>query len=316
MKVLTLLFSVLCSLALYASIPTEEGLLRNLNNADVSGNMITIKAMVQGSTLGNVTEAEGAKLDYYKFVLSLENPSMISLLQVNYSNGQMLNSQIRDVKYISDLVGAIRKEKSPERAMFYAALVMLTTNKSVGMEAFLEKSGIQIVKNKNITNEEKMKLLRSYKTYLLTNKGKGEANSPLNPADPQAKAKALELFRANTFQRSKNIELTKMDNEFMWKVDWKTVQAYFSNEERRLRKLDFINGELNARLDASDYVQFNGINELPKFMIMRDTKGQTSKLQILSLETKINREKKLLERYEEAKKSAPTPSADIYSFLF
>lgn len=316
MKGLAFLFTLLFSLKIFAAVPTEEGLLKNLNNAGIPGNLITIKTMVQGAPIGNVTESEGTKTEYYKFVISLENPGTVSLLQVAYSNAQMQNSQIRDVKYISDLVTAIKREKSPERGMFYAALVMLATNRSTGMEAFLEKGGVQIVRNKNLLNEEKMKLLRAYRTYLATNKGKGEANSPLNPADPQNKAKVLELFRANTFERSKNIELAKVDNEFMWRVDWKSVQAYFSNEERRLRKLEYTNADLNTRLDANEYVMFNGTNELPKFIFVKDTKGQTTKMQVLGLDTKTNREKKLTERYEEAKKAAPQGQVENFSFLY
>jgi hypothetical protein len=316
LAILVSVFTITTSLNVSAAVPTEEGLLKNLNNAGIPGNLITIKAMVQGSSPGNVAEADASKSDYYKFVLSIENPNVISLFQVAYSNGQMQNTQIKDVKYIPDLVAAIKRDKSPDRALFYAALVTLSTNKPNGMEAFLEKSGVQIVKNKNLLNEDKMKLLRAYRTYLANNKGKGEANSPLNPPDPQNKAKVVELFRANTFERSKNIELAKVDNEFMWKVDWKSTQAYFSNEERRLRRLEFTNGEFSTKLEANEYVMFNGTNELPKFISLKDSKGQTGKMQILGLDTKTNREKKLSERYEEAKKAAPSSASENYSFLY
>lgn len=310
MKLLAFLFFFIFSTKIIAAVPTEEGLLKNLNNAGIPGNIITIKAMVQGP------EVDGAKTDYYRFQISLENPAVVSLLQVAYSNGQMLNSQMKDVKYIPDMVTAIKRDKSVERGLFYAALMMLSTNKSNGMEAFLEKNGVQIVRNKNILNEEKMKLLRAYRTYLANNKGKGDANSPLNPADPQNKAKVLELFRANTFERAKNIELTKIENEFVWKVDWKSTQGYFTNEDRRLRRLDYTNADVNVRMDTSEYILFNGTNELPKFIFIKDAKGQTSKMQILGLDTKTNREKKLAERYDELKKALTTPSPENYPFLY
>lgn len=310
MKRLAFYLTLFFSIGLFASVPTEEGLLKNLNNAGIPGNLITIKAMVQGP------EIEGVKTDYYKFLISLENPNVISLLQIAYSNGQMLNTQMKEIRYLPDMVAAIKKEKSAERGMFYAALVMLATNKALGMEAFLEKNGVQIVKNKNILNEEKMKLLRAYRTYLANNKGKGDASSPLNPQDPQAKAKVIELFRANTFERAKNIELTKIENEFVWKIDWKSTQGLFTNEERRLRRLDYINGDVSVRIDATEYIMFNGTNELPKFIFVKDSKGQTSKMQIIGLDTKTNREKKLSERYEELKKTLLSPSADNYSFLY
>ncbi len=310
MKSLAFLIAIIFSFSLYAAVPTEEGLLKNLNNAGIPGNLITIKTMVQGP------EIEGSKMDYYKFLISLENPNVVSLLQLAYSNAQMLTTQLKDVKYIPDLQTAIKREKSVERSMFYAALMMLATNKPNGMEAFLEKNGVQIVRNKNILNEEKMKLLRAYRTYLANNKGKGDANSPLNPPDPANKAKVIELFRANTFERAKNIELTKIENEFVWKVDWKATQGYFTNEDRRLRRIDYANGEVNVRLDASEYIMFNGTNELPKFMFVKDSKGLVSKIQILGLDTKNNREKKLSERYDEAKKALTSPSPESFSFLF
>jgi hypothetical protein len=320
MKVLITIFTLVLSLTTLAAVPTEEGLLKNLNNAGIPGNLITIKTMVQNSSpaVGAVTETEATKADFYKFVLSIENPNIVSLLQVTYSNSQMLNNQIKDVKYIPDLLTAIKREKSPEKGMFYAVLMMLTTNRSQGVEAFLEKGGVQIVRNRNILNEDKMKLLRSYRTYLANNKGKGDANSPLNPPDPQNKAKNLELFRANTFQRSKNIELIKNENEFLWKADWKSVKGYFTNEERRLRIMEYVFGDTSIKLDAKDYILFNGTNELPKYIFFKDSKGQTAKMQILGLDTKNNREKKLTERYEEAKKSIPATNSGetSYSFLF
>lgn len=320
MKVLITIFTLVLSLTTLAAVPTEEGLLKNLNNAGIPGNLITIKAMVQNSSpaVGAVTETEATKADFYKFVLSIENPNIVSLFQVTYSNSQMLNNQIKDVKYIPDLLNAIKREKSPEKGMFYAVLMMLTTNRSQGVEAFLEKGGVQIVRNRNILNEDKMKLLRSYRTYLANNKGKGDANSPLNPPDPQNKAKILELFRANTFQRSKNIELIKNENEFLWKADWKSVKGYFTNEERRLRIMEYITGDTSIKLDAKDYILFNGTNELPKYILFKDSKGQTAKMQILGLDTKNNREKKLTERYEEARKSVPATKGGetSYSFLF
>lgn len=321
MKVITFIFCLLLALPAIAAVPTEEGLLKNLNNAGIPGNLITVKAMLQSlpapADAAAASETEAPKADFYKFVLSLENPNSVSLFQVGYSDGQMLNSQIRSVKYIPDLLSAIKREKSPEKSLFYGLLMMLTTNRSQGVEAFLEKSGVQIVKNKNILNEDKMKLLKAYRTYLATNKGKGDASSPLNPVDPQNKAKVIELFRANTFERAKNIELVKTENEFLWKADWKNIKGYFTNEERRFRLMEYTSGENTLKIGATEYILFNGTNELPKLMTVKDVSGVTSKIQILGLDIKKNNEKKLTERYEEAKKSIlPGTLEASYSFLF
>ena len=304
---LILLLTLSVSFSALASVPTEEGLLRNLNNADLPGSYITVKSMVQ-----SLIEAD--KIDYVKFQISLDNPNSIALLQTTYSNGQMLNSQIKSVKYFPDLMAQIRREKVPEKSLFYGVLMMLTTNRSQGMEAFLEKNGVTVVKNKTILNEDKMKLLRAYRSHLVNNKGKGDAGSPLNPEDPKNKEKVLDLFRSNTFKRAKNIELVKKDNEFMWKVDWKSAQGFFSNEERQFRAIDYTTTDTQIKIEANGYLLFNGTNELPKFMNVKDSTGQLYKIQTLGLDIK-RADKRLAESYEELKK-LPGSSDSGYSFLF
>jgi hypothetical protein len=257
---------------------------------------------------------EQDKTEYIKLQLSLDSPNSITALQTIYSNGQMLNSQVKSVEYIPDLLAQIKREKSPEKSMFYAVLMMLTTNRSQGVEAFLEKNGIGIVKNKTILNEDKMRLLRAYRSHLVNNKGRGDTGSPLNPEDPKNKEKVLDLFRSNTYKRAKNIELVKKDNEFMWKVDWKSAQGYFSNEERQFRALDYSNGDSQIKLEASNYLLFNGTNELPKFMNLKDSKGALYKVQTLGLDIKRN-DKRLADSYEELKKN-PNLEDTTNSFLF
>jgi hypothetical protein len=302
-----LLIVMTISFAVHASVPTEEGLLRNLNNADLPGQYITVKTMVQ-----SLTEAD--KVDYIRFQISLDNPNSIALLQTTYTNGQMLNSQIKNVKYFPDLLTQIRREKAPEKSLFYSVLMMLTTNRSNGMEAFLEKNGVTVVKNRTILNEDKIKLLRAYRSHLVNSKGKGDAGSPLNPEDPKNKERILDLFRSNTFKRAKNIELVKKDNEFMWKVDWKSAQGYFSNEERQFRAVDYSTPDTQIKIEASSYLLFNGTNELPKFMNIKDSAGQLYKIQTLGLDIKRT-DKRLADSYEEIKK-APAQSDAGYSFLF
>lgn len=302
------LFVFLLSFSLHASVPTEEGLLKNLNNADLPGQFITVKMMVQSLN-------EPDKTDYLKLQLALDNPNAIGVLQTVYSSGQMLNSQVKSVKYFPDLLTQIKREKAPEKSLFYAVVMMLTTNRSQGMEAFLEKNGVTVVKNKTLLNEDKMKLLRAYRTHLVNSKGRGDAGSPLNPEDPKNKEKVLELFRANTFKRARNIELVKKDNEFMWKVDWKSAQGFFSNEERQFREIDYNTSDsAQIKVEASSYLLFNGTNELPKFMNVKDSTGGLYKIQTLGLDIK-RVDKRLADSFEELRK-APGQSDSTYSFLF
>jgi len=302
MKVIVLiLICLITSTMAFASIPTEEGLLRNLNNQSINGNTVTLKLAVVKQEESKTTTEE---LEYYKLVLTNEeNPQVF---QIKYSNSQMLLNQIVDLKYISNLSQQIRSDKNIDRNIFYSALALISLNNSTPFENTLAKNGVNIVKNKNLINEEKMKLLRQYRSYLSTNKGKGEVNSPLNPTDPAVRSKNLEVFKENTYKKSGNIKLVRENNEFFWRADWKSLVGLFSNEERRLRSIKFNNSEIETSIDLSDYVSFNGVNEIPKNIYIKDLSGQNFKVQIYAEEVKSsNKEKSLLERFEEAKKQAP-----------
>lgn len=295
-----------------AAIPTDEGLLRNPNNQIIAGQQVTLKAEVRKQLEGGA----GERVDHYKFVFIIDDK--ISLLQINYSNSQMLASQIQDVKFIADLEDAIRKDRTPERGMFYGALAMLATNKADPIEAFIERTGSSIIKNKALMNEDKIKLIRTYRNYLLTTKGKGEATSPLNPQDPAEKAKVVEIFKSNTFTRSKNIELVKEGNEFLWKADWKSVVGYFTNEERRLKSLEYSDVVAKVRMEAGEYAMLNNVNEFPRSLFLRDSAGESYKMSFYFQEVKKAQEKKLIDRFEEAKKlmTKPLDQKEIFHFVF
>ena len=289
-----------------ASVPTEEGLLKNLNNSELPGPFITLK-MMSSPTL------EPEKAEYIKLYIQSELSGPIAVTQSIYSNSQMLPSQLKSVKYFPDIVSYLRKEKQPERHIFNSLLVMLSTNRSLAFESFLEKNGVSIVKNKTLLNEDKIRLLRQYRAHLINSKGRGDAGSPLNPEDPKAKERVLDLFRANSFKRARNIELTKKDGEFLWKVDWKVAQAYFTNEERRFRLIEYSTTDSSIKLEASQYLMFNGINELPKFFNLVDSSGINYKIQTLGMEVK-KIDKKPAEYFEEYKK-LPNLSEVNLSFL-
>lgn len=301
-------FVLTLSLTLHvnASVPTEEGLLKNLNNAELPGSFITLKIMSSPSL-------EPEKAEYIKYYIQSESSGPIAVTQSIYSNSQMLPAQLKNIKHFPDLVAFLRKEKQPERHIFNSLLVMMLTNRSLAFETFLEKNGVSVVKNKTLLNEEKMRLLRQYRAHLINSKGRGDAGSPLSPDDPKAKERVLDLFRANSFKRSLNIELTKKDGEFMWKVDWKVAQAYFTNEERRFRMIEYSSGDSNVKLEASQYLMFNGINELPKYFNLIDSAGVNYKIQTLGLDVK-KVDKKPVEYYEEYKKTPNLTEVNV-SFL-
>lgn len=311
MKKIVVVFC-LCFVAVsFAAIPTEEGLLKNLNNSAPQVGQTILRLKVSGN--------DGLKIDaYYKLILSNENPNAIQVLQLKYAGSQMSASQLKDVKYDADLFARIKKEVVSEKTIFYSALSFLVFNKGLGLETIIDKTGGAVLKTRGLYNEEKMRLLRQYKGYLANSKSKSDSDSPLNPADAKDKQRVQELFRANSLRSSPNVKLAKIGSSFMWHADWKNVQAYFSNEERRLKNLEITNSESTIKLELDQYGILNGINEFPKTLVLQGKDGIVYKVQVLGVESKVSKEKTLVAKYEEAKKitEASLSKEDTENFLF
>lgn len=311
MKKYLFLCAALFALKTTAAIPTEEGLLKNLNNSapQVGQTIVRFK----------VTSTDESKGDtYYRVILSNENPNSVQVLQQKYAGAQMTAAQLKDVKYEADLFARIKRDTVNEKTTFYSTLGFLVFNKGTGLESIIEKSGGSILRTRSQYNDDKLRLLRQYKGYLSSSKSKGDADSPLNPQDPKEKQRVQELFRSNSLRPSPNVKLTKMGPSFMWHADWKNVHGYFSNEERRLRILEITSSDSPLKIEMEQYGILNGINEFPKTMAMQTKEGIIYRIQILGVESKGNKEKSVLLKYDELRKSMEANSSkeDTEVFLF
>lgn len=295
------------TLELFASVPTQEGLLRNVSNSEIDGTFINLKFSVK-------LLDDSVPMEFVKLNLNIVSPKEISALQTIYSNAQMLKSQIISVKYIPNVVTAIKVEKTADRALYNSIILLLAANNPYGLKTFLEKNGASVETNAKVINEEKMALLKNYKNFLVKNKSRSDVGSPLNPEDPKQKEKAVELFKSNTFKRAENIDLAKKDNEFMWKVDWKATQVFFSNENREFRVLEHSTTDAIFKVEATNYLLFNGVNTMPKFLNIRQSSGALARVQTIAQEVKKT-DKKPADLYYELKDGANQKNSS-FGFLF
>lgn len=293
-----------------AAIPTEEGLLKNLNNPAPQNGQTIVKL--------KVTKMDESKSEsFYRLTFSNENPNALQLLQQKFASAQMSATQLRNQKIEMDLFSKIKRDAISEASVFYSTLGFLLFNKGLGLEIIVEKSGGSVIKTKSQYNEEKMRLLRQYKSYLATTKSKTMNDSPLNPPDPKEKQRVQDLFRSNSLRTSPNVKLTKMGSEFVWHADWKNVHGYFSNEERRLRVLDVSAMDTSVKIELDQYGILNGVNEFPKNMALASRDGVVYRIQVLGVESRASKEKPLTTKFEEAKKNLdPNNKEETEVFLF
>lgn len=299
------------SVTISAAIPTEEGLLKNLNNsaAQVGQTIVRFKVISNDESKGD---------SFYRVTLSNENPNAIQVLQQKYTGAQMSVTQLKDVKYEADLFSRVKRDMVNERTVFYSTLGFLVFNKGAGLESIIEKTGGSILRTRAQYNDEKMRLLRQYKGYLSNSKSKGDADSPLNPQDPKEKQRVQELFRSNSLRPSPNVKLAKMGANFMWHADWKNVHGYFTNEERRLRILEITASDSPLKMELDQYGILNGINEFPKTMAIQTKDGIVYRIQVLGVESKTAKEKPILTKFDELRKVMETNpnKEETEAFLF
>lgn len=283
MKTKILLILSLIIQTTLASIPTTEGLFRNGNNADVAAPLILVKAMVstevsnmlmekptsevsEGLEKAAIEEQEPRK-HFVKFLLSAEQEERVQLIQVIYKSGKMLDKDIVNVRFFSNLKEKILK--SPTRlALFYSLLSSFALNRSEEMSAFLKLTSKTYQPNEALVDTEKDALYKRYKRYLTVVKEdeslKDTMDNPLRPEDPEVKKVANEIEERPFMVRDKNVSLIKTQAGFQWAVKLDVLEAYFDNKNRRLERLLYGQLDKNTILSFDDYILFDGTHELPK----------------------------------------------------
>jgi hypothetical protein len=303
MKILVL-FLILVSFKSFA-MPTAEGLFRNANNKDLAGNLIVITAMaerIEGKR-DDSSELENEKIQipvYYKWLLSLEREKIIDLIQVSYNDAQMKEQQVVATRYLPELSKVVALDNSLERSLFYGLLGVFTLNSSRLITPVFTKHAQGFVSNQELMSRDKVHLYKQYKNYLENRQQVDEeANSPLKPEDPEKAKIVEEILTSPMYRDAENVKLERINGKLMWVVDFKNLTAKFSNEDHRLRRLEYQSpmGDIDIRTD--EFILFNGSHELPKTMIYKDLAGKRWRLRFLGLSHLNNRNTPFTKRAEQ-----------------
>lgn len=307
------------------SMPTAEGLFRNSNNKELTGNLIVVTAMVEpiiAQAEIAATQVEEAaivqpKPSYYKWLMSLERENHIDLIQVTYNNSQLKENQVVFSRYLPDVKRVVADDNSLERSLFYGLLGTLVLNDSQLLAPTLSKYSQGFVANKELMSRDKVELYRQYKDYLEKKQKEDnvEANSPLKPENPELAKLVQETLAAPMYRNAENVKLIRVNNNLMWEVDLKNIVAYFSNEDHRLSRLDYQSplGDLSLKVD--DYVLFDGAHELPKTLIINDMSGKSWRVKFLGLSHINNRNTAFTKRAQDyataAKNNQGTTESEV-----
>jgi Txe/YoeB family toxin of Txe-Axe toxin-antitoxin module len=269
---------VLFNLSTDASTPTVEGLFRNGHNAELSGEWVVLRGLLKLKSEENVPISQddllvanpliGSNEVYVKIIYEVRNES-VKILQALYSQGDMRDSSMINVrlkKQINDLVIS----DNIERALFISLLSSLALNRSNEMATFLKLYEPKFQSNIELVSQEKKKLYSKYKEYLLiVNEDKTLKETMINPLKPEAeeeKTKVGEVMKLPFYETTEYVKLKREGKRFIWEVGLDNTLAVFDNQSHRFQKMEFRHRDNQYKISASDYVLFNGVHEMPKFL--------------------------------------------------
>ncbi len=323
-KKLLFLVTIFTSNALLSAIPTTEGLFRNTNNGDLTGNIIKIRAIIRETKDYNFAESSsaGETADllptpsatpnlsaspyYFEFIFSLGEEKRTELLQLEFSRSTMEKNFIKKVTYVPNLLKRIKEDKNLASSLFYSLLLMFATNDANGMMTTLNKIVPGQPLNREILNTEKVTLLKNYQHYLTAIKAnpaqEGELKNPMKPEDPEEMERVKNILKDGMYSSSPAIKIVKKENQFFWNLSLENFTANFFQDTHRMRDLTTTLDSKTVNLYCGEYLLFDGVHELPKVLFFNKAyENRVIEISMSSLSNINDKSKKFYERYKEYK---------------
>ena len=300
----SVLLFILCAFTLIieGAVPTPEGLFRNGNNKNPTGNLVVASFMIEDDT-----NQEGEAF-YFKLFIELKGKFVGSVLQVAYDKGPMKYKDIKSVLYMRNIEHSLLKESSVERKLFYSLLIMMTVNNPSVLLRVLDKIGVYYESNSKLINKRKMEIYTKYKNYLKIRKKDetliAQDDSPISPEDEKDRAKIRKILDSPTYSRSNQISLVRKGNGFYWKVDMGEMIFFFTNENHYFSEMNYNNSMGTVTVQTGDMVLFNGRYKMPGEMIILALNGRHYRVRMLDLKHRRNRQK-MFKRAEFFEKKRP-----------
>lgn len=274
----------LISMSVFAA-PTMEGLFRNGNNPDLSGDLVVVTFSVE--ELPTEASKELLPTRYVKLFMS-RSSSRVEALQTDYVDSRFAEASTQKSFYRSQVSEDLKEAKSLERPLFFSLLSTLLLNDSRPMNQFFKSYGTGFKTNREAMNPEKIELLHKYKNYLIAVSEEGgsvkDAIKASKEGDAEERAKAMEVIATGVYEKSERVRLTREGGQFYWSVDLGQVKALFTNEEHRLKKVQMtLEPGKMIELECGEYALMDGVHELPKTITLRDSSNSLFRLTFMSL---------------------------------
>jgi len=289
---------LLIPLNLMANIPTGESLFRNVSNANITNSLISVSFVLR-EIAGNELEKSKENLEIIskvndpsalsiKILFYIDRDERVSIVQSIYDGSTRSNSEVLDLVYSKNFMSLLTTDRPElDKKLFYSTLLSLVLNRADGFNFFLKKYSSGHLKNNELINMPKKKLIDSYRRYLYSIKDdptlKNTLKSPLRPEKEEERIRVAQLLKEGLFTDTGLVKLVRENADDFWQYMLPNFKVTFSNEKKQL--VNLIYGESGSEIQfvPREYILFDGVHELPKYISIRASNGKIYNLEFKKL---------------------------------
>jgi hypothetical protein len=294
----------------FAYIPTVESLLRHGSNPEVTANAVSVSFVVKklGVTPKGESKNEESLLnevkseDYYKIFYTKVGHDVYKVSQTRYNNSNFSEGSLLEKHYFSNFTPYTNKGslEESEKGILNGMLVSMIFNNGSFFVNYLKSLGIPVKLNNEIINRQKVTYLAAYKQYLVA-MSKDRANrkkemNPLKPDEPSAREKVDQVMNEPMYVDQKQVSLSRENGEMAWLISAGQFEAVVSYKEREIQRIKFKSQLGEYEIICKDYWLANGTHGLPRFISVKDYKGEMYQIELLNLRQFIEKESDLISR--------------------
>lgn len=286
MKRLITFFLVIASIHVVAYVPTVEGLFRHGGNPDVTTNALVITASVAPHNPYEEKTEPAANPLWVKWVYNMSPQGKLKLTQLIYSSASMVDANLIDKVYVSELSPQSFGASQTERGFLLSVFNSILINDGSFMIDFLQNHGVSVNANTEILNQDKVALLTRYKTWLIQSNGGRSStaeDSPLSPTSASEKERVNKLMSSPMYLDSGLVSLSRYHGEPAWQIKTENFESFIDDTKREIKQVILRQPNGDIEITAHEPTLLDGLHRIPRSLIIKSALDQHYQIRFTSL---------------------------------
>ena len=227
---------------------------------------------------------------------------MMKVAQTRYGNDSFSDGSLIDKQYYSSFTSHTIKgtAEDSEKGIFFGMLRSIIFNDGAFILNYLKSLNIPVKLNNEIINRQKVEYLANYKQYLVAiNKdrtSKRNMPNPLKPDDAASREKIDMVMNEPMYVDQKQVKLANEQGHLSWFIGAGPFEATISQNDRRIQRIKYKSLLGDYEILCKDYWLANGTHSFPRYIMVKDFKGESFQVEVLNMKHYLENESDLLAR--------------------